>query len=77
MELKEWIDETVPSYKRGAWADKVESEGLMVVGVCKSCRSWSDFTCSNEKFHNLVYSEHQEFNNECDPDFGCRFWRGE
>lgn len=39
MKLKDWIDKVVPSYKRGAWADKVP-EGLHVIGTCEKCEHW-------------------------------------
>jgi len=41
MNLINWIKKNVPSYKLGAWADKIP-KNLYVIGECLDCVSYSE-----------------------------------
>ncbi len=70
MKLPDWIKKNVPSFKRGAWADKVSDE-LYVVGPCKACDSYSEIKNSkalNPGFCNL------KGEGNIPENYGCRYF---
>jgi len=53
MKIHSWIKKNVPSFKRGAWINKIPDE-LYVIGMCWECKYMEDEfeTCVNEKSFN-------------------------
>jgi len=72
MKLKHWIDENVPSYKRGAWADKVP-DGLHVIGPCVECVSYSEI--KNSKTLHTGYCNLKGKGN-IPEQYGCIYFKG-